>query len=287
MKVLVIGANGQLGSALMEVLKTDFGVMGTYVIDEPEDMIHLDITNNDEVDSVLDEVKPDIVINTAALTHVDKCEDEQELASKINTQGNTNLFEKCKEHGAKLIFISSYYVFDGEKGWYSEDDEVKPLNVYSKTKVESEKITFQDPNNLIIRTSKIYSWGIDNRNFIARMINTLKQGSTFETTNDQFNNPISAYDLAFSIKRLIQENASGIYNTGGPDYVNNLDFATITADVFDLDKSLIIGKTTEEFNAKALRPKKCALKIDKLIQKINFKPKSVKENLEKWKNQSS
>ena len=211
----------------------------------------------------------------------------KELAHNINTQGNTNLFEKCKEIEAKLIFISSYYVFDGEKGWYSEDDEVNPLNVYSETKVESEKVTLQDSRNLVIRTSKIYSWGIDNRNFIARMINTLKQGNTFETTNDQYNNPISAQDLAFSIKRLIEENATGVYNAGGPDYVNNFDFATITADVFGLDKSLIIGKTTEDFNAKALRPKKCALKIDKLVQKIGFQPKSVKENLEKWKKESN
>ena len=284
MKVLVIGANGQLGSVLLNSLKKNFEVIGTYIVDEPEDMIKLDITNNNEVNRVMDKIKPNIVINTAALTHVDRCEDETELAYSINVQGNTNLFNKCKEINCKLIFVSSYYVFDGEKGWYSETDEIKPLNVYAKTKIESEKITLQESNNLVIRTSKIYSWGIDNRNFIARMINTLKQGNNFETTNDQFNNPISANDLAFSIKRLIQENATGIYNTGGPDYVNNFDFAKITAEVFNLNKKLIIGKSTQEFNAKALRPKKCALKIDKLINKINFSPKSIKENLKEWKN---
>ena len=284
MKVLVIGANGQLGSVLLNSLKKNFEVIGTYIVDEPEDMIKLDITNNNEVNRVMDKIKPNIVINTAALTHVDRCEDETELAYSINVQGNTNLFNKCKEINCKLIFVSSYYVFDGEKGWYSETDKIKPLNVYAKTKIESEKITLQESNNLVIRTSKIYSWGIDNRNFIARMINTLKQGNNFETTNDQFNNPISANDLAFSIKRLIQENATGIYNTGGPDYVNNFDFAKITAEVFNLNKKLIIGKSTQEFNAKALRPKKCALKIDKLINKINFSPKSIKENLKEWKN---
>ncbi len=282
MKVLVIGGSGQLGSALMSCLK-NFDVYGTYSKNKKKGLIRLDITNEKNVEDVLDKIKPDFVINTAALTHVDKCEDERELAYKINVLGNNYLFKKCLKIGSRLVFISTYYVFDGKKSWYSETDIPNPLNVYAETKLEAEEDTLESPFNLVVRASKIYSWGLDKRNFLARLITSLRNGKKFETTNDQYNNPISAEDLAFCIKRLIEEKAAGIYHAGGPDYVNNYEFACISADVFGLNKSLIIGKTTDNFNAAALRPKKCALKTGKIIKKTGFKPKSIKENLEKWK----
>lgn len=284
MKILVIGGNGQLGSALMQVLEIYHDVIGTKLIGEEKNLIQLDITEKNKVKQILDEISPDIVINTAALTHVDRCETEKELAEKINIKGNTNLAEWCFLNNKKLVFISSYYVFDGKNTWYSEEDKVNPLNVYSETKINSETITLKNPNNIIIRTSKIYSFGKDNRNFIARVIDDLKQKKEFITTNDQYNNPLSSHDCALCIKKLIDENASGIYNVGGPDYYNNVELASVAADVFKLDKKLIIGKSTEEFKADALRPKKCGLIVKKLFDKTGFTPKSVKENLIEWNN---
>ena len=284
MKILVIGGNGQLGSALMKVLKDDFDVYGTFIDGDRSNLVHLDITDENNVKKVLNDIKPDVVINTAALTNVDQCEEKKEIAKKINVDGNRNLNNWCIKNNSKLVFISSYYVFEGINSWYSEADKVLALNVYSKTKIDSEIITLKNSKNLVIRTSKIYSWGLDDRNFIARVINNLKENKEFITTNDQYNNPISAEDCAICIKKLIETNATGIYNVGGPDYYNNIELASVAADVFKLDKKLIIGKSTEEFNAAALRPKKCGLIIKKLYDKTRFRPKSVRQNLMEWNN---
>lgn len=286
-KILIVGGSGQLGNALLETLRQSFDVFGTYVKEGSERLIHLDITNRVEVTKVLSDIKPDIVINTSAMTHVDRCEDSPELAEEINVKGNENLVKFCNKLGSKLIFISTYYVFDGSKKYYSEEDMPSPLNIYAKTKLKAEQITLRNKNNLVVRPSKIYSYGYDNRNFLARIISSLKHDEETYVTNDQFNNPISSEDLAAAIKRLIECNANGIYHAGGPDYVSNYDFALSTAKVFQFNTDLLKPQTSNQFKAKAKRPKECVLVTDKLIKKTGFKPKSIETNLNLWKENES
>ena len=281
MNVLIIGASGQLGSALIKLFPRE-EVAGTYCGNSQPDLINLDITKADEVNEVLSRLKPAVVIHTAAMTHVDKCEGLPKRAEAINVVGTKNLFNACEAIGAKLVFISTYSVFDGKKGYYAEGDAVNPLNHYSLTKVAAEKIVLQNDNNLVIRPSKIYSYGEDQRNFVARLVTSLLEGKEFPVSNDQFNNPISSEDLAIGTKKLLDTGAFGIYHVGGSDYVSNYSFAMAVAEVFDLPKSLLLSKSSEELNAPAPRPKNCALITEKFFLRTNFAPRSIYQNLIKW-----
>ena len=202
-KILLVGASGQLGTALLEELRLFSTVAGTYHHVEKQGLIHLDIQNQDQINRVISEVRPTIIINTAAMTPVDKCEELPELAKSINVQGHFSLAAAAQKIGAKLVFISTYYVFDGTKGYYTEADFPHPLNTYAKTKLAGEQITMQAPGSLLVRTSKIYSLGYDQRNFLARLITQFKGKEQIKITNDQYTNPISTEDAATAIARLI------------------------------------------------------------------------------------
>lgn len=282
-KILVVGGSGQLGKALLKVLQNSFDVFGTYHQNFSEGLIHLDITDKEEVERIIASIKPNLIINAVAMMPADKCETFPEMAEKIHVKGNENLIGACSRLGSKLIFISSYYVFDGEKGYYAESDLPHPLNIYGLTKLRGEQSTLQQRNNLVIRVSKIYSLGYDDRNFLARTIHDFKQGAKITVTNDQFNNPISADDLSLAIKKLIEIDAAGIYHVGGPDYLSNYEFALIIAKYFRFDKKLVVPQSSEQFKSVAKRPKNCALSIEKLINKTGYKPNSIEKNISQLK----
>lgn len=285
MKILIIGADGQLGHSLFKglnnILKGE--VYGTFFEAPSDNLTRLDITNAKEVDGVMSGIRPSLVINTAAMTHVDKCELSPETAQQVNVLGQKNVLEACRKYSAKLIFISTYYVFDGEKGRYKEEDSTNPLNVYAETKLQGEKITMAVPLNLVVRPSKIYSLGYDKKNFLARLVDRLNSNERIEVNNDQYTNPISADDLARCIGELAQINAAGVYHAGGPDYMTNYEFGLKAAGILGFDKNRLLPVSTEGQNAPAKRPMRCALDTEKIDRAIKFRPNSVSENINLWK----
>jgi len=299
LKILVVGASGQLGMALMEELphfsELFSEVVGTYCQGKDKShgkdkknnppLIQLDLQNQAQVNSVILKLNPSIIINAAAMTHVDRCEEFPDLAESINAQGHFYLAEAAKKIAAKLVFISTYYVFDGTKGYYNEDDAPNPLNIYAKTKLLGEQITLKYADSLLFRTSKIYSLGYDQRNFLARLVAQFKAKEKIPMTNDQYTNPISTRDAAAAIAQLIAKGLSGVYHLGGPDNLNNYEFALAVAEKYGFDAELLQPRTTEQFAAPALRPKRCALDVHKLIKQVGFEPHSIDTNLTLWKNQ--
>src|SRR5690606_30631118 len=204
-KILVVGANGQLGKCL-RTIAADYEWSFNFTFLASED---LDITNSSAVLTVLEDENPDFCINAAAYTAVDLADKESERAFAVNAQGPGNLAEACREVGASLIHISTAYVFDGDTEIsYSEDNFTNPKGVYGASKLKGEELVMDaNPKSVIIRTSWLYSE--HNRNFVKTMLNLFAEKEEIGVVNDQFGQPTNANDLAEAIMQIISSDSSG------------------------------------------------------------------------------
>ncbi len=279
-KVLIAGINGQLGKALLNSFKNEFIIFGFGRTEQNmENYFQCDITDVEKLQAVFYEVKPDIVINAAAMVHCDNVEKGREFAHKVNVVGNRNLLNLSKGVNAKFVFISSYYVFDGVKENYYEDDELNSVNYYGELKIVAEKETAEYNNSLIIRPGKIFSLGYDSRNFIARLDNALKKGEEQFIIDDQYNNPIHADKLSDAIKELVRAGKKGVYHVAGKDYLSNYELALAFANHFGLDINLIKTIHTKDTKQFAKRPMNVKL-LTKKIEREGIKIYSLKEMFE-------
>ncbi|HIC36206.1 MAG TPA: dTDP-4-dehydrorhamnose reductase [Candidatus Marinimicrobia bacterium] len=279
MRILITGAFGQLGSAFSRHLSEDFDIIRTgRSIPHGKNGIILDVLNQIYFKEVIQATEPDLVINLAAMTPVDGCELNPNLAKEINIAGVQHL---CDSFDGKIIHLSTDYVFDGENGPYSEDDPVCPLSVYGETKLVSERILLNhNPNHLVIRGNVIYDDSETTKaSFLNWVVNSLKEKQEIQVVNDQVNNPTWTKSMADIIALCIEKDLSGIVHWGDADHLNRYDFAIKIAEKYVLDSKLIKAITTEELNQAAPRPLKSGLKSDKLVQALNVVPPSIDECL--------
>ncbi len=279
MRILITGAFGQLGSAFSRHLSEDFDIIRTgRSIPHGKNGIILDVLNQIYFKEVIQATEPDLVINLAAMTPVDGCELNPNLAKEINIASVQHL---CDSFDGKIIHLSTDYVFDGENGPYSEDDPVCPLSVYGETKLESERILLNhNPNHLVIRGNVIYDDSETTKaSFLNWVVNSLKEKQEIQVVNDQVNNPTWTKSMADIIALCIEKDLSGIVHWGDADHLNRYDFAIKIAEKYVLDSKLIKAITTEELNQAAPRPLKSGLKSDKLVQALNVVPPSIDECL--------
>ena len=232
MKILITGSNGQLGNELQKIVATGKAEIGA-VSEEIKnaevfamDVDTLDITNLEQVKKVLNEVKPDVVINCAAATNVDGCEANQDLAFKINSLGPRNLAMVAEELGAKIVQVSTDYVFSGVgETPLKESDLVAPVSVYGKTKLLGEEFVRDFSSKYyIVRTAWLY--GYVGHNFVYTMMKLGKDRDTLSVVNDQLGNPTHANDLAYHILKLIQTEEYGVYHCTGKGECSWYDFAS-------------------------------------------------------------
>ena len=232
MKILITGSKGQLGNELQKIIKTGEAEIGkvSEVIKNSEvfplDIDELDITNLENVKNVLNEIKPDVVINCAAATNVDGCESNQDLAFKINAIGARNLAMVSEEIGAKVVQVSTDYVFSGVGDTpLTEFDLTAPYSVYGKTKLKGEEYVREFSSKYyIVRTAWLY--GYVGKNFVYTMMNLGEQKDSLSVVNDQLGNPTHANDLAYHILKLIETEEYGIYHCTGKGECSWYDFAT-------------------------------------------------------------
>ena len=275
LKILIIGANGFLGTNLLQFQhKCDIKNRKVQFIaaDLKNSNIlpkipfyHIDITNTNDTLKKIIKISPDIIILTAAMTDVDQCEVDKDLAKKINTTGPINVIEACKRIHSKLIFMSTDFVFDGTKedGLYNENDIPNPLSYYAKTKYDAElAIIDSNLDFLICRTAVLYGWDKTKLNFITWILQKLKQHQQISIATNQINSPTFVRNLAEIILKLIEKEAKGIYHTAGDGSLSRYEIALKCTEIFNLDKKLITP--IENFNQKALRPKNAGLDISKL-----------------------
>ncbi|WBW98660.1 dTDP-4-dehydrorhamnose reductase [Oceanirhabdus sp. W0125-5] len=259
MKVLITGSNGQLGSQLLNIIKRGKSELGeidiAYKTAEIKgvDVEELDITDLYQIKKIIHEYKPNIVINPAAYTNVDECEDNQELAFKVNSLGTKNLARVCEEVGAKLVHISTDYVFEGNgQVPYREYDVPHPVSVYGKTKWLGEEYIKQFCNKyFIVRTSWLY--GYNGKNFVKTIMKYAKEKGHLNVVNDQRGNPTNAEDLAHHILKIALTEDYGVYHCTGEGECTWYDFAYKIVEYAGIECT-VSPVTSDEFKQKAKRP---------------------------------
>jgi dTDP-4-dehydrorhamnose reductase len=283
MVVLVTGANGQLGQAIQFVAGNYPNIR--FVFCSSSD---LDITNKENCDSVFNKEKPDFCINAAAYTAVDKAESEPEKAELINVIGAKNLAESCKEFNAKLIHISTDFVFDGSKNSpYNETDLPNPKGIYGQTKLDGE-IAIQEVFDayFIIRTSWVYSqFG---NNFMKTMLRLASERTSLNIVNDQIGTPTNAVDLAECLVTIITEHSKlntehyGIYNFSNEGQCSWFDFAKKIFEINEVKIELNPIPTTQ-FPTPAERPKYSVLDKTKIKNTFGIEIKLWEQSIEIYK----
>ena len=250
MRVLVIGASGQLGTDLVKVMN------GWDLV--PITHADLDICDFVYTRKVIEEKKPDVVINTAAFNRVDDCEEEVSKAFWVNAFAVRNLAQICADLDCVLVHISTNYVFDGRKREpYTEEDPPNPLSVYGASKLTGEYFVRNIcPKHFIIRTSGLYGVAgsrAKGGNFVETMIRLAREGKPIKVVNDQVLTPTYTRDLAEKIKELVQTEAYGLYHITNSGECSWYEFAAKIFELLDLH-SEFAPTTSAEFGAKARRP---------------------------------
>lgn len=246
-KIIITGCNGQLGREMNRFYaeNTDIELINT-------DVEELDITNVDAVMKLAKEVKPYAIVNCAAYTAVDACETNQDIAFKVNTIGPRNLAIAARETGAKILHVSTDYVFDGTKETpYYESDPICPQSVYGSTKAEAEKMVQQMADRFyILRTAWLYG---DGKNFAKTMLRLAETNDMVKVVGDQFGTPTSAYELTKGIDSLLFTDNYGLFHATCEGSCNWAEFA---AEIFRLagKDTKVQAITTEEYGAPANRP---------------------------------
>jgi len=301
MKLLIIGGSGLLGYKTTKSAVEKHETLFTYNFRpakiENTKAIKLDVSDRTATLNTIKHVKPDVVIDTAALHNVDYCETHREEAWKVNVEGTRNVANACKQVNAKIIFISTDYVFDGKKGCYSEDDAANPSNYYAETKLEAENIVKNSGVPYIVaRTSVIYGWNPSeiaglksssgkSMNFVIWVLKKLRNKEKIRIVTDQYSSPTLADNLAEVLLVMASSNKQGIYHTAGKSCINRYDFALRIAETFGLDKNLIEPVTSDVFKQIAKRPKRCCLDVSKAEKTFGVKFLNVEEGLSLMKSQ--
>lgn len=294
-RILVTGANGLLGQKVVHAFSSqeDFDVMATAKGPKLEDntascgYISLDISSRKAVKEIVRDFEPDLIVNCAAMTHVDKCEIEKEACWQINVDGVQHLAESCKPNNIRLIHFSTDYVFDGKNGPYREDAKVNPLSYYGKSKLAGENAIIATGIDFVIfRTMVVYGLGINTKaNFATWLVNELKEGKKVNIVTDQIGNATLVDDLAQATFQSAKKSLKGIYNAAGSDIMSRFDFAVLLAKVFNYDAKLITPILTKSLNQPAPRPLNSGLIVLKAESEMGFKFSSTEEGLLRFKQQ--
>jgi dTDP-4-dehydrorhamnose reductase len=280
MQILILGASGQVGKRLMKAC-AQRGLSASGTARHPTaPLLQADITDPMSLRNVMSTVKPSVVFLCSALTAVDYCEEHPDEAQRLNVDGVRHVADLCLEFGARLVFLSSEYVFDGAAGPYSETDPVSPQSVYGRTKVDGEKIALRVPGSIVARTAGVYDWDPDSKNFVMQMIQRLSQRQPTRVVDDQASRPTLARNLAEVLLDLVAANAMGIFNVVGPDFLSRFDFTLAIARAFNFDTGLVTPVKTSEFNQKAPRPAKADLLIDKVRRTVATRLIGVADGLQ-------
>ncbi len=289
MRILVTGSNGLLGQKLTQLLQQDKNVdliataRGKSVVRIARGEYHpMDISDRGNVEEVLRLTKPDVVINTAAMTQVDDCEQQREACWKANVIAVENLVRCCQALHIHLVHVSTDFIFDGSHGPLDENEVPKPVNYYGESKLAAEKVIQESSISwAILRTVLVFgiTQDMSRSNIVLWVKNSLEQNKTIQVVNDQWRTPTLAEDLAMGCYLAARKKASGIFNISGKDFMSPYDIAIRTADFFKLDSSLIKPTDSTKFVQPARRPLKTGFIIEKARKELGYEPHSFEEGL--------
>lgn len=293
-RILITGSNGLLGQKLVSLLKKNHQLLatstGSNIINDKSNYSYstLDITDKKSVELLFHSFKPEVVINSAAMTNVDGCEDEKEKCFDINVKAVQTLCDLCEEFNSHLIHVSTDFIFDGQDGPYKEEDVANPLSYYGTTKHESELVLRESKVNwTILRTIILYGTAdnLKRNNIVLWGRKALKDGQSLNIIDDQFRSPTLAEDLAQACKLAFEKNAFGIFNTSGKDIMSIFEMVERMAEFYKCDKSNINRISSDTLNQKAKRPPKTGFVLDKAIKELGYQPHSFEQGLQILENQ--
>ena len=266
---LVTGSSGFLGEVALTQFSKKHTALGTYHTTNKGERLQLDITDEKKVLDLFYSIRPKVVVHTAALADLDYCEEHSAEARKVNVIGTRNVALACRAVGAKMVYISTDQVFDGENGPYSEEDIPSPANVYGRTKLESEGVVKSIlADYLIVRTPLILGLG---SRFVTGLLKACEAGKEARLPVDIYANPIAAQSLTEIIEELVSKGKTGVYHVGGAEYLNRYEIAVRLADVLKFDRSRLIACNSDDTHRKARRSRKGGLRTDKLKRELGLK----------------
>ena len=290
MKILITGSNGLLGQKLLHKLRQDFSVeliatsKGKNRVSNKDGYTYfdLDITNNDAVAQLIASEKPQVVINTAAMTNVDLCEDEKKACDALNVEAVRYLADSCAMIDAHLIQISTDFIFDGEDGPYTEEDEPNPLSYYGLSKLKSEEVL--QAHNVkwtILRTIIVFGVGekLSKGNIVLWAKGALAKGDPLNIIDDQFRAPTLAEDLADACILAAKKKAFGVFNASGKDIMSIYEIVERIAKHYGNTTENLNRISTATLNQTAGRPPRTGFILDKSKKVLGYNPHSFEECL--------
>lgn len=290
-KILITGANGFIGRRLMNDLSTmkAYDVVGCSLHTDicPQYGNHLftctDITDRNALQSLFEEVRPDVVVNTAALSATDYCETHHEETDAVNTHAVRHMAELCAKQSCRFVHISTDFVFGGNNHrLYTEDDLPAPVNYYGLSKWRSEQhVQAICSDYAIARVVVVYGENLSGQhgNIIRLVAQRLKDGEQIRVVSDQWRTPTYVSDVSAGIRKLAEHNKNGIYHICGDECLTIADMARRTAEVLGLDSSLIVPVKTHEMGEKTPRPPYSGLDIGKARRELNYCPHTLDEGI--------
>lgn len=281
MKIFITGATGKVGEAITKFLskETDWDLVlqttsgeTIRIFNNKTKVAKFNLSDKKLLREIILQEKPDVIINTSAMTNVDLCETEKKAASDINTKVVETLVKVANKLNAKLITFSTDYIYNGEKGPYSEYDIPDPLSYYGKTKLAAENFVIGNiVNYAIIRTNVVYGYSSYGKSdFIRWVLESLLAKKEIKIINGQYCNPTFADDIAYGVFKIIEKNLRGIYNIAGKDYLNRYEIACKIAETLNLNKNLITEVDYKTLQQAAKRPHKGGLITLKAESEFGF-----------------
>lgn len=298
-RLLIIGASGFIGRSLIQRLcaAADYDLSATYHTRMPQDIgahgpaplrwYPADVVDQAQLDRLFQHVRPDVVVHLAAISGIEEAERSPHEATHVNLGGTERIARLCARYQARLVFLSTDYIFSGDRGRYREDELPSPRVHYGKTKWEAEQaIARQLSQWSILRTSMVYGWPPPGAhgNLASGIIRSLESGHPFYGHTDMYRSPIYVGDLVKGMVRLVEGNYQGIYHIAGADWVNMHDFARAVADVFHLDSHLVRPALAPQ-ESKDSRPRLLGLDSGWSAKQLGLKLSDMASGLQQMHNE--
>ncbi|MCV0393722.1 MAG: dTDP-4-dehydrorhamnose reductase [Nitrosopumilus sp.] len=284
MKFLVTGSAGLVGSQVIhDLTDQNHQVYSSYSETKPEHGIpvHLDLTNQENIVQTLNEIKPDKIIHLAAMTRVDQCEEQPDIAMQINAYATKFLAQQSAKQNCFFLYVSTDYVFDGIQGMKKESDTTNPLGIYGKTKLAGEIAL----NNMaspyaIVRTSTPFGSHKTKKSFPIWVKENLESKNNIPVLVDQFTSPTFVPNLSKMLIEIATKQLVGTFHTAGASRISRYNLAEMVAEKLNLDKKFLQPASMSEMNWKAQRPKDSSLDVSYVTELLDEKPQTVQESLD-------
>jgi len=284
MEFLVTGSTGLVGSQVVKDLtKQNHTVYSCYHDEKPlhGTPIQLDLTDQDKIIQILQETKPDRIIHLAAMTNVEQCETEKELATQINVKATETMAKQAAKQQAFFVYVSTDYIFDGIKGMKKEDDFTNPLGFYGKSKLEGEFTLNKLASSwCIARTSTPFGIHHKKTSFPLWVKENLEAKKEIPILVDQFTSPTFVPNLSKMLIEVATRQITGTIHLAGATRISRYNLAKLVAEKLSLDKKLLLPTKINEMNWKAQRPKDSSLDVSFATEILNEKPQKIEPSLE-------